>query len=121
MSNDIVIFDDEENEIRIKTKYEVCPRCWGEGRHTNPSIDGNGITQSEMDELGEDFAEDYFSGAYDVLCEECKGNRVVSVPDKENNTKETLAAYDDYEYEKYQDREMHRMEMMAEYGMEGRY
>jgi hypothetical protein len=28
-----------------------CYRCRGKGFHVNEAIDGNGITQSEMDEL----------------------------------------------------------------------
>jgi len=67
--------------IEVPTKNEVCSRCRGEGKHTNPSIDGHGITSEEMDELGPDFEEDYFSGVYDVTCEECKGAKVVKVPD----------------------------------------
>lgn len=58
-------------------KFAVCPRCEGRGSHVNPAIDGNGITGDEMDELGDDFREDYLSGVYDVACEECHGERVV--------------------------------------------
>ena len=65
------------------SKYQVCPRCEGEGTHTNPSIDGNGITSSEMAELGPEFEEAYFSGRYDVQCELCRGRRVVTVEDRE--------------------------------------
>jgi hypothetical protein len=46
-------------------------------------MDGNGITQSEMYELGEEFQENYFSGKYDIPCQECKGNRVVPAIDLE--------------------------------------
>jgi hypothetical protein len=71
----------EEIPCSFPAKLELCSRCRGEGTHTNPSIDGNGITQSEMDELGEDFREDYMRGVYDVQCSVCKGKRVVEVPD----------------------------------------
>lgn len=64
-------------------KYEVCPRCEGEGTHVNPAVDGHGITADEMDELGEDFREDYIAGVYDVACSMCKGKRVVTTEDKE--------------------------------------
>jgi hypothetical protein len=43
----------------------------------NPSIDAHGIGAEEMDELGDDFREDYLSGVYDVRCAECGGERVV--------------------------------------------
>lgn len=62
-------------------KYEVCPRCKGEGVHTNPAIDGHGITAEEMNELGDDFREDYIAGVYDVPCECCHGKRVVTPED----------------------------------------
>jgi hypothetical protein len=47
--------DGWETECTVPAKHEVCPRCDGTGSHTNPSIDGNGITASEMDEAGDDF------------------------------------------------------------------
>ncbi|HEU5112111.1 MAG TPA: hypothetical protein VFU96_02270 [Acidimicrobiia bacterium] len=68
---------DEDEEMRPHKRWAVCPRCHGNGSHVNPSIDGNGITESEMAELGEDFREDYMSGVFDVPCEECGGLRVV--------------------------------------------
>jgi hypothetical protein len=72
---------DEEVIHQLPAKMAVCSRCNGEGTHTNPSIDGNGITASEMEELGDDFREDYMSGVYDVTCTTCKGRNVVAVPD----------------------------------------
>lgn len=72
------------------TKKEVCPRCEGEGRHVNPSIDGHGITAEEW--LGPDWddesRETYLAGGYDVPCYECKGLRVVDVPDEERYSEE---------------------------------
>lgn len=58
--------------------FVVCPRCDGYGKHTNPAIDGHGITQDEMDELGPDFRKDYFGGVYDVNCWCCHGRNVVT-------------------------------------------
>jgi hypothetical protein len=43
----------------------------------NPSIDGNGLTSADFDE-DPDFREAYFSGAYDVPCPWCHGQRVMS-------------------------------------------
>lgn len=67
-------------------KYDVCPRCRGEGTHTNPSIDGNGLTASDIDyhmDGDPEFLDNYFSGVYDVACHECDGKRVVLVVDEE--------------------------------------
>jgi hypothetical protein len=94
-------------------KYEVCDRCQGEGRHTNPSIDGNGITGSEMQEIladDPDFLEDYMGGKYDVTCHVCHGNRVVLVVDEESCTPEQLSEYLEREKEEYE----YQMEVAAE-------
>ena len=40
--------DGAELELALPAKFEVCHRCQGTGTHTNPSIDGNGITASEI-------------------------------------------------------------------------
>ena len=77
------ILDEDEGEEGFPCRYEVCPRCEGEGKHVNPSIDGNGLTQSDFDEDPQ-FREDYFSGMYDVTCYECHGNRVVPELDWSN-------------------------------------
>lgn len=58
-------------------KYVVCPRCEGEGTHVNPDVDGNGLTSSDLEELGPDFLDDYLGGMYDVTCRRCNGKRVV--------------------------------------------
>lgn len=68
--------------LRLPTKFDVCSRCEGKGTHVNPNIDGNGITAEEFAEDPE-FAENYFSGLYDVRCEECDGLRVVQVVDED--------------------------------------
>ena len=72
--------DGEEIEYSLPAKFEVCTRCEGAGSHTNPSIDGNGISPQEFDE-DPDFEEAYFRGDYDVTCSVCRGARVVPRPD----------------------------------------
>ena len=67
-----------EGEI-IPSTVKVCFTCEGRGSHVNPDIDSHGITASEMSELGEDFEESYFSGVYDVVCTQCKGNKGIAV------------------------------------------
>lgn len=103
--NDLLDFEFQEDEgeeedqyngmVKIPAHFEVCPTCHGKGKHVNPGIDSHGITQSEMDELGEDFREDYFAGHYDITCNECGGENVVLEPDENLNTqeKEVLEAY----------------------------
>lgn len=83
----------EFGEIELPTRLEVCDRCEGKGTHVNEAIDGNGITASEMDELGPDFLEDYMGGVYDVRCTVCKGRNVVPVVDENRCAKELWEAY----------------------------
>lgn len=71
---------DNEMELNIPCKYEVCDRCEGKGTHVNPSIDGHGLTRDDFAD-DPDFAEDYFAGRYDVSCYECNGLRVTPHPD----------------------------------------
>lgn len=93
--------DDDGNEleplvIELPMKFEVCSRCAGKGTHVNPSVDGHGITQSEREnEWSHDEWEGYLSGAYDVTCDDCRGQRVMPVVDEEAVTRQKL----DAEYE----------------------
>lgn len=70
-------------ELLIPAKYEVCDTCNGKGSYVNPSIDSNGLSSEDLYD-DPDFAEDYFSGKYDVSCNECKGARVSPTVDWES-------------------------------------
>lgn len=84
----------DEQEGEIPARYEVCTRCGGEGKYTNPNVDGHGITSDEWEhEWSEDEREAYLSGAYDVPCEVCNGDRVVLVPDESRADRAMLARY----------------------------
>lgn len=85
--------DGSETEIDLPTKYEVCSVCNGEGKHVNPSIDCNGLSRDDFYD-DPDFAEDYMSGKYDVICNNCQGKRVEKIVDRENTSPELLEAYD---------------------------
>jgi hypothetical protein len=86
----------DEVEVALPALFEVCQTCRGNGKHVNPAIDGNGLTQEDFDE-DPDFREDYFSGRYDVTCEECGGQRVVLAIDeaecKRQGREDDLEAY----------------------------
>lgn len=86
--------DGTEIETFIPCRYEVCDRCRGSGTIVNPAIDGHGISQEEFDE-DPDFEEGYFSGRYDIVCPDCQGKRVVSVPDESRADPAVLKAYHD--------------------------
>lgn len=85
----LTIYEDDEAEFTVPAKYDVCSTCEGRGSHVNPSIDSHGLSREDFDE-DPDFEEDYRSGAYDVSCVECRGNRVVPVVDEARATKEEL-------------------------------
>lgn len=59
--------------VNLPTKNALCPCCDGDGKVVDPSIDAGGIDFDGDD----DFADAYFSGAYDMTCPECKGEKVV--------------------------------------------
>lgn len=104
MSEPIITFDTEGGSVNLRARYAACDRCHGNGTHTNPNIDGNGLPQECVED--DDFMDDYLGGVYDVTCETCDGKRVVAVPTASNSPAE-LRAYEAhladeraYEYER---------------------
>jgi hypothetical protein len=76
-----------EVEVVVPARMEVCPRCEGYGTHLNPNIGEHAYSQEEFDEAfepGSEEREHYFKrgGIYDVTCRECRGQRVIAVPDE---------------------------------------
>lgn len=60
-----------------RVKWILCPVCEGDGKTVNPDIDSNGLTAEDFRE-DPDFAENYWSGMYDITCRGCNGHRVVT-------------------------------------------
>lgn len=79
-------------EIKLPYKWEVCSVCNGEGKHVNPSVDAGGISAEQFHDDPE-FAEDYFSGAYDVQCQCCHGRTTERVIDLDRMKPEHRAEY----------------------------
>lgn len=90
MPDPIIVLDEHDNELRLATRNELCPRCGGDGTHD--AWEG-GMTASEMDEMGEEFLEDYLAGHYSVPCTVCEGRRVVAVPDEDRADPAALAIW----------------------------
>lgn len=67
----------------MPARWEICARCEGDGHHSNPAIDGNGITQSEWAEWEADEREAYMSGRYDIGCKDCGSTGKLLVVDEE--------------------------------------
>ena len=94
--------DDSGEIVYLAWEFAVCDRCRGTGKHVNPAIDGNGISTSSELWADDDFRSMYMSGAYDVTCSECNGERVVPELDSERVTEEQFRKYmaqRDWEYE----------------------
>lgn len=95
--------DEDGNEIKdeLPGRREVCGTCNGEGRHVDPAIDGHGISAEEWaNDWDEDEREAYRNGAYDVTCEECGGEKIVTILDEDRaeiECPELLKAYLEYQ------------------------
>jgi hypothetical protein len=118
--------DGDEREVEVPHSWHICHRCSGEGTHTNPSIDGNGITESEWSEWSPEEREGYFAGDYDVPCEDCGGSGKVEEVETEAFQRRAPADYadwckqssDDEEYEQMVDSEA-KWERRMLYGSDG--
>lgn len=78
---DLVFEDQSFAQMLCDGKKEICSRCDGEGKHVNPNIDHNGLSEEQL--ADDDFRASYFGGQYDVQCEECRGNKIVLTPELE--------------------------------------
>jgi len=96
-------YDPDEDDVEyidatVEVKFVVCDTCQGRGSHVNPSIDAHGLTGADFAE-DPDFAEEYFSGAYDQPCNECGGASTVPIPRDETIWKAIQDKWrDDAEY-----------------------
>lgn len=83
-------YQDGDDEVAIPARWEICPAC--QGRKQVP-LQGIAFTESDIEEAGDNFRQDYFGGFYDQPCTECKGEGLVAVPDEDRATPEQLAGY----------------------------
>ena len=83
---EIDLEDGSSEFMRLPSERIVCPTCNGGGTQ---DIFENGVPSRYFEE-DPDFADDYRSGMYDKLCEECKGRNVVDVIDYKQLDAETL-------------------------------
>ena len=65
-------------------QFVVCPMCRGKAKVTDPRVDSCGLTADDLHD--HNFAEDYFSGVYDITSPECSGERVVKEIDARSLT-----------------------------------
>lgn len=70
--------DAERYGIPVQTEFVICDQCNGSGSTVSPAIDCNGLTAEDL--YDHDFADAYFSGAYDERCSACpqyEGRQIV--------------------------------------------
>lgn len=111
--------NEEEVELKLPSKMEVCSRCEGHGSILNPSIGEHAYTMEEFREsFDEEEREQYFKrgGIYDVQCPVCCGRNVVEVIDEDHIPEAQKVQYEAYcEYQNMQARfdaeERHEREM----------
>ena len=117
----ITVIDNDDNEMEheLPATNEMCHRCDGFGPHTNPDIDGNGITASEWAEWDESEKESYINGNYDVTCEKCHGNKVILVPDPSSMSTEQKDLFDQWKMQE-DERAAFNYEWRREQEMESR-
>lgn len=81
------LYCEDGTEVELPFKFQICSIC--EGRGTSSAYLG-AFTQSDMDEEGPEFMEDYFDGHYDRPCDECGGSGKVKVVDRARVNKKHL-------------------------------
>lgn len=111
MVNNQPVWVDEHGPF--PSKVVVCPTCEGSGKVLADGMRGHAYTWDEMEDLGEDFIDDYFAGRYDVPCDECHGLRVTAEPITEGLSERDQARLEAH-YEELQHEWEMRREMEAE-------
>lgn len=94
-ADDLVADFEAAYDVALPTRKIVCPQCDGRGSTVNRSIDGNGLDPNDPD-LDETFWDDYRSGVYDVVCDECHGANVVDDVDRDRCAPAVLEQWDEY-------------------------
>lgn len=86
-SNILYIGDDE---IVLPTKWCICGQCKGHGKS---SAYLGAYTADEMDQMDDQWQEDYFAGNFDRACDTCRGSGKVQKVDHEKLTAEQKTAW----------------------------
>lgn len=89
----------EEGELYVDSKYEVCSTCGGHGSHFRSDLDENALVDGMREDGDEDGIESYYGGSFDQVCSECNGNKVVLEPVLPDWAKEAIHLWNKCEYE----------------------
>lgn len=104
-----IMYDENDQEIRLPTHKIVCPDCRGEGTH---ALHGLAITADEWAEWDEDDRETYRNGGYDTVCETCNGLRVLDEVDEGQMSPEELQSWHEWERDAWAMASIERSERM---------
>lgn len=89
--NITTIFDEDDNEIELPTKWAICGTCRGNGKH---SLRLGAITQEDREQWSDDEFADYMAGFYDERCDDCEDGKV-KVVDQDRLSPEQHKAWED--------------------------
>lgn len=106
--DDFRVYLDNGTAPVLVTKRVVCDRCLGNG---TSSANLGAFTADEMAEQGEDFRDDYRSGALDHMCAHCDGLRVVYAVDLDGAPAELVEAWNRQLDERFREDAVHAAEL----------
>lgn len=109
----IVLFEDDDSERELPSKWVICSDCRGNGAS---SAYLGAFTRDQMDEEGREFLEDYVAGRYDRTCDHCGGSGKVKVADYDRMSAADAAAYRAQEADRAAVDRIQRMERLMEGG-----
>ncbi len=89
-------YDDGDCEVYVTlpAKMEPCGTCRGTGSHVNPNIDRHGLSGEDFEDR--DFASNYASGVFDVVCSWCRGVGVAPTLDESRCSPDELDIWHDH-------------------------
>lgn len=111
-----------KKKVILPCKVDWCECCDGSGTRSRYDVEGYNINEMMYDEDGiidEVFAEDYFNGKTDIVCDECEGRRIQTIMDFESCNefqKEIVKEQRRVEYKEQQDKEDDARLYQAEMG-----
>ena len=68
---------------KLPATVDWCPCCNGSGYRSKYDVEGYDINEMMYEDgvLDREFAEDYFGGKTDVVCNECEGTKIQNIVD----------------------------------------
>lgn len=112
MKKQLILYDEDGSEKALPFKWEICEACEGHGLSSSYL---GAFTRSDMDEMGEEFMEDYFVGRLDRPCDHCENGKV-KVIDERRVSKADLDAWEKQVAGDEECEAIHRQERLMEGG-----